>query len=136
MKTIDNGNTWISQISGTNKKLNSVSFANENTGYLVGDSSIALKTTDGGVNWNTLTTGVSANFTCLNYINDDIGFIAGSQTSYPFNTYLLKTTDGGITWDSLIFQYNSINSIAFSSGLYPGAKNPPEISEPLLRILE
>ena len=48
-KTINGGESWIHQSSGTNKNLNSVYFTDSNTGYTVGDEGTVLKTVDGGM---------------------------------------------------------------------------------------
>ena len=48
VRTIDGGDTWTEQESGTTAFLTSVSFVDANTGTAVGDSGIILRTTTGG----------------------------------------------------------------------------------------
>jgi YD repeat-containing protein len=50
-KTLDGGETWISQESGTTEKLNDVQAVDSETVYAVGDNGTILKTTDGGATW-------------------------------------------------------------------------------------
>ena len=59
LKTIDKGDSWISQISGTPEVLESVCFINEDTGYVAGGGGIILKTIDGGINWISQISGTS-----------------------------------------------------------------------------
>src|SRR5262249_27485029 len=48
LRTVDGGATWTPQFSGTSAFLNSVSFVDANTGWLVGDKGTILHTTTGG----------------------------------------------------------------------------------------
>lgn len=43
---------WTPQNSGTNQDLNGISFINESTGTVVGNSCTILHTIDGGNTWN------------------------------------------------------------------------------------
>jgi len=59
--TIDGGDTWDLQASGTGEDLHAVSFLDSQRGYAVGGdiagNQIVLKTTDGGLTWVEETTG-------------------------------------------------------------------------------
>jgi len=49
LKTIDGGNNWVQQTSGTGAFLKSVEFIDSLVGYAAGDGGVILKTTNGGV---------------------------------------------------------------------------------------
>ena len=51
LKTLNGGEDWEIQTSGTLEYLNSVFFVDENTGYAVGVNGTILKTTNGGEEW-------------------------------------------------------------------------------------
>jgi photosystem II stability/assembly factor-like uncharacterized protein len=106
VKTIDSGNTWISQTSNTNYILYSVRFLNTNTGWAVGDKGTIRKTTNGGTTWINQNFG-SNNYRSVFFVNVDTGFIGGS------NDTLLKTTNSGNNWTVL-----PVNSIFYKSSVY------------------
>src|SRR5258706_5455284 len=71
---------WYQLNSGTNVNLNSVSFINEYTGYMVGDN-LGIKTVNGGFNW-LIMPGVRGG-SSVKFINANTGFVA--------NNTILKT---------------------------------------------
>lgn len=97
---------------------NDVFFFNEDSGYVVGDSSaiygigggIILKTTNGGVSWNS--TYTSGKLFSIYFISYDTGFAASD------NSFFYKTTNAGLTWDEIIYPlpiyyFQSNNSLYF-----------------------
>jgi photosystem II stability/assembly factor-like uncharacterized protein len=103
-ETVDGGNTWPQQNSGTDMHLYSMSFLNDLHGYIVGgdEEGVFLKTSDGGNTW--LSTNFQAGLSSVYFIDENIGFAAGKK--------LLKTQDGGIIWNEIdlgFFSYGGIN---------------------------
>ncbi|MEO8513525.1 MAG: T9SS type A sorting domain-containing protein [Ignavibacteria bacterium] len=89
---------WFQQSSGTNKKLNSGYFLNDNTGFAAGNGGVILKTTNSGINWaNVYSVGIYDVLT-VSFLNSITGwaFIQGSTTD---STFLLKTTNSGSSWN-------------------------------------
>ena len=103
---------WVVQESGTTLRLNDVYFIDENTGWIVGDSSIILHTTNGGAEWIGQISPVdSVRFEKIFFSNADDGYIVGWEGT------ILYTNNGGETWarsdiglDYPIFDLSFINA--------------------------
>ncbi|MGV8017473.1 MAG: WD40/YVTN/BNR-like repeat-containing protein [Ignavibacteria bacterium] len=111
MNTTNAGLNW--SIS-TNKDRDAVSltFINENTGWL-GGRNVVYKTTNGGNNWSTQTIPDMWGYP------DDIYFL-NSQTGYALtDEVIFKTTNGGTNWNySLYNGYRQFNSFDFYGSSY------------------
>jgi photosystem II stability/assembly factor-like uncharacterized protein len=95
LKTINGGEDWEIQASGTFELLTSVFFLDENTGWAGGGGTF-LKTSNGGEEWIDLSFGNSGH---IFFINADTGYI-GSGSG------ILKTTNGGLTWNYINTDFN------------------------------
>ena len=94
-KTIDGGITWKDKSLSSEYNLNSMSFINEELGWLFDISGrTLLKTEDGGDSWSVNLQGDLLN---MYFLDEDIGFV---KTVNPRG--LLKTTDGGNSWENII----------------------------------
>ncbi len=115
LKTIDNGNTWITDSLGYNNNLNSIFFINDSTGWIVGDTGLILKTSNKGNTWGrqSLNDTLDLNLLSVYFINADTGWAGSDVNTYdkPYGE-LLKTTDGGKTWEYSNF-YGSLQHITF-----------------------
>ncbi len=97
-KTTDGGNNWIQQtLENPATRFTSVDFADNNTGYILGNGRSPLyKTTDGGNTWFRLPNpnpALNLSFNTMQFVNAETGFI-----SDQFAGELYKTIDGGQTW--------------------------------------
>lgn len=80
---------WVQQISGTGYNLNSVFFLDTNTGYVVGDTTIAtlrfhiiLKTTNAGLSWINQTNPFPNNQYALKsvfFLDANTGYACGGE---------------------------------------------------------
>lgn len=91
IKTIDEGNAWITLITGlpSNISLYSIYCPNNNTCYAVGDSGTILKTINGGADWVNQNSVTTEKLNSIFFTDEDTGFIVGE------NGLILKTINGG-----------------------------------------
>ena len=107
---------WYEIPSGTNKKLNTISFPSSTVGYIGGNDSLLLKTTDGGRHWSEVNySGVTFypegdRILKLQFISETTGFMTVGPYSGNY-----KTTDGGLTWNFLSPQ---TIILCYNQGLY------------------
>jgi photosystem II stability/assembly factor-like uncharacterized protein len=112
---ISNAQNWTQIISGTTKKLNTISFPSSTVGYIGGNDSLLLKTTDGGATWTQLSyTGINffpngEHIINLQFLNDSVGFITVGPYSGSY-----ATTNGGLTWTAI----NLPGNLCFNKGMY------------------
>jgi hypothetical protein len=70
-------------------RLNSISFPDQNTGYMTGSNGKIFKSTNKGANWISQYTPTTDSLVDCCFLNSQTGYIIG------YNGTLLKTTDGG-----------------------------------------
>jgi photosystem II stability/assembly factor-like uncharacterized protein len=91
----DGGLTWQEDVT-TSKNLNSLSFPDQDTGYVCGDNGLFLKTMNGGVSWDSATiTPYASSLQYMCFSNPHTGF-ALTEPNGLYN--LIRTLDGGLTW--------------------------------------
>ncbi len=86
---------WITLNSTTSQNLNSVYFADSQTGYACGMGGTAIKTTNAGQSWTPLTSGTTAELKSIAFINAAIGFICG------YSGTIIMTTNSGLNWSAV-----------------------------------
>jgi len=97
----------VSISSDTQANLWGVSFANETTGFIVGDNGLILKTTDGGNSWKAIKSPVTKYLMAIQFVNSTTGYIVGDAGT------VLKTIDGGNTWQALDFPNIYLTNLSF-----------------------
>lgn len=106
--SIDGGQTWERQVSGTRASLRAVHFLTPYTGWAVGrielpggDSrGIVLATTDGGLKWSNISNHPMPALNCVKFFSQRHGIAAGDGSdTYP--TGVFTTIDGGQTWKAV-----------------------------------
>jgi photosystem II stability/assembly factor-like uncharacterized protein len=75
--SLNGGNTWTPQYSGTNRYLNGVFFTDTNNGWSVGQLGTMLKTTNGGTNWSSPGTGISNSLESVVFTDSSKGWTVG-----------------------------------------------------------
>lgn len=124
---------WQTIPSGTDLRLNSVSFGSDLVGYIGANDSTLLKTVDGGVTWNVHpTSGIYFSIGLpdiveVDFISADTGYLMLGRQQYNGGRY--ETVDGGDHWTvdmgtmcSPIFSYNfdGQNSYTVGSSCFGG----------------
>jgi len=91
LKTMNSGNSWEFQSSGTNMEIRSIHCpVDANTCYAVGYGGTILKTTNGGSNWSSQTSGTGNSLNSIHCPTDmNICYVVGDHGT------ILKTTNGG-----------------------------------------
>ena len=105
IKTIDGGDNWVLQNSGTTYDLESVFFIDLNTGFVVGDNGIILKTTDGGTFWIKQNSNELYTLKTVYFIDENVGWAAGIN--------ILQTNDGGNNWTNCAPEWGGIINSSF-----------------------
>ena len=115
-KTTDGGLTWITQVNMEDYGFSSVSFINENVGYVCGvyfyfgDRGVVFKTTNGGNYWfNTIPYPYTfeGQLSSVCFVNQNLGWTVGE------NGIIRKTTDGGSYWDIQTINDAYLSSVFF-----------------------
>jgi len=125
-KTINGGNSWISQLVfalAAGRAVYSTYFINSNTGWAAGseyvNSSFILKTTNGGASWVTQTSQTyTYPLTSIFFVNENYGWSVGT------NGRMLRTTDGGGTITGLETISSNIPDSYSLKQNYPNPFNP------------
>lgn len=94
----DRGVSWRTQSTTTGADYRSISMADENTGWVVGQNGTVIRTTNGGDNWLEVTNVPTSTqtLTRVHFVNANTGWIFG----YSPGLNLFKTTNGGINWQT------------------------------------
>jgi photosystem II stability/assembly factor-like uncharacterized protein len=82
------------QFAGTLPDLQTVGFADAQTGWTVGSKGAVYKTTDGGSGWQAQASGVAFDLYALGIKSTATAWAAGDGTS------VIKTTNGGASWST------------------------------------
>jgi len=105
MYTDDNSGSWIVNYSPANISKNidlySVSFVNENLGFMIGDDVVFLKSNDGGLSWEDYSFNFKTQMTDVYFLDEQKGFIGKEDT-------LMITNDGGLSWTQIPIAYTSL----------------------------
>lgn len=103
---------WAPQSSGSSAYLNSVFFADANTGWAVGYKGTILKTKNGGAEWESRPSGTDIFLWDVFFVDPDTGWAVGGDFTDPeIPGTVIKTTDGGEHW----FPQDPETSAALSS---------------------
>ena len=96
----DGGCSWRTIAKFGNDRavwLRSVSFADADHGWVVGDEGLVAATTDGGETWETQNPRVGANFRQVVFLDVDSGYLVGERVNRS-GSVLLSTVNAGADW--------------------------------------
>jgi photosystem II stability/assembly factor-like uncharacterized protein len=106
LHTIDGGQTWERQMSGTQANLRQVQFVSPFVGFAVGEEAwpelplsvgVVLGTRDGGANWRILSERTMPGLYQVHFFDERRGVVAG-DTCDAFPAGVWETEDGGQSW--------------------------------------
>ncbi|MGE5437819.1 MAG: YCF48-related protein [Syntrophothermus sp.] len=130
-KSTDKGNHWRGSYAASGKictNVNSMSFINENIGFLARSYRHITKTTDGGTSWSNImndTNVVGMQNEGIYFFDENNGVVAGRSASNVDIIY--KTTNSGLEWSSVgLLANENLNSVTFSganNGVIAGNDN-------------
>ena len=84
--------TWSHPPGESRRTFMAVSFAGDNTGWIVDNFGGILHTGDGGQSWTPQSSGITTALTSIHFLDDQVG----SATAVPRS--VLHTTNGGGSW--------------------------------------
>jgi photosystem II stability/assembly factor-like uncharacterized protein len=86
---------WMQINSGTTNSLQSVHFADNNNGYVVGEAGLILKSTDGGLTWQNVSAPGSTTYYDVFVFNQNEAVVVGG------GGMIVRTTNGGTNWNTV-----------------------------------
>jgi photosystem II stability/assembly factor-like uncharacterized protein len=126
---------WKPVVSGTNKHLYSISFADPLNGFIGGSDSTLLKSADGGFTWAPIaTTGMRfstahPDIIDLKFVDANTGFaIVSNRDNLALVGAAYKTTNGGLSWTNVpaamsvcaAYYFDANNGYLVGSGFFSG----------------
>ncbi len=111
----NSGSGWSSVYSSSNG-LGGISFANQNTGMVIGGGATkgSVRTTNGGANWTFIPTGNARSLTGIQLLSTGAGYLTGDSSNF------MKTTDFGATWSqvtsNIIIRYPNTQFVNDNTG--------------------
>ena len=112
-KTVDGGQTWVNQETGTEDVLEDIFFLDDKYGWAVGENGLVLHTSNGGEKWTTQTSGTEETLRSIRFTDQYMGWAVGGDLGVGV---IVHTNDGGKKWevqdpgDPMVqgFQMNSV----------------------------
>lgn len=113
-KTIDGGNTWLTEVSGTFNELRSVHFVNSALGFAAGANGTILKWTSSSIGINENNISVSGNV----YPNPNSGIFTLNNNESNSTIEIFDTQGQLVFTQQLVFSYHDFNISTFAAGVY------------------
>jgi photosystem II stability/assembly factor-like uncharacterized protein len=115
MNTSDGGEHWEIRTDPTlvdevRYDLNSVTYADASTAFLVGDGGSIAKSTDHGTSWKRLPCPVTQDLHSVMFLDPQNGWACGDSNT------LIKTTTGGASWERMNYTnqvFDNLYSVSF-----------------------
>ena len=112
-KTVDGGQNWDAQETGTEDVLEDIFFVDDKHGWAVGENGLILHTSNGGEKWTAQASGTEETLRSIRFTDKFMGWAVGGDLGVGV---IVHTNDGGKKWeiqdpgDPMIqgFQMNSV----------------------------
>lgn len=101
--TVTNNAQWYPQQSPVSENLVSVSFIDENNGWIVGEYGTILHTTNSGDDWEIQFSNREYIFYGVSFCDTSTGWVVGDFG------IILKTTNSGVDWERVFYDTSSVN---------------------------
>lgn len=95
LQTYDGGESWSRVIVPFKQELYHLDFANESSGWIVGNKGLILTTGDGGITWFKQASGIDASLYNVDFRDSKNGIVVGE------NGTILRTENGGAMWTKI-----------------------------------
>ena len=95
-KTMDGGQTWVTQSTNKEDILEDIFFLDASMGWAVGENGVILYTTDGGETWKEQMSGTEETLRSVGFADEKNGWATGGDFGVGA---ILRTSDGGKTWE-------------------------------------
>ncbi|MAT38335.1 MAG: hypothetical protein CL946_01890 [Ectothiorhodospiraceae bacterium] len=112
-RTLDGGNTWTEQSSGSTEALTAIDYIDDTTIVVCGSSGAVLTTSDAGDSWELQKTNTDQDLLSVAFNASRHGIVTA------FDGFIMRSVDGGSTWSN-IYQDNISSNL---QGLYFFDKN-------------
>jgi len=115
-KTVDGGQNWDTQETGTEDVLEDIFFVDDKHGWAVGENGLILHTSNGGEKWTAQASGTEETLRSIRFTDKFMGWAVGGDLGVGV---IVHTNDGGKKWevqdpgDPMIhgFQMNSVSAL-------------------------
>jgi photosystem II stability/assembly factor-like uncharacterized protein len=92
MKTTDGGKSWFEVCGARLSPISGITFADQSSGFAVGEAGHILHSSNGGVTWTEQSSPVRDNLNSVAFASDTLGIAVGT------NGVIVMTDDSGTTW--------------------------------------
>ena len=91
-KTIDGGQNWAAQETGTEDVLEDIFFVDDKHGWAVGENGVILHTSNGGEKWTPQTSGTEETLRSIRFADQYMGWAVGGDLGVGV---IVHTNNGG-----------------------------------------
>ncbi len=106
---------WIQQNSGTNNRLMTCFFLDENIGWAAGYNGTIVKTSDGGTNWTSQSLSTADDIHSIFFVDSLSGWIVLYEFIPDRHAIIMHTTDGGESWQTQLTEWGfTLHKIFFT----------------------
>ncbi len=105
IKSNDAGETWQELELLSNSRLQTISFLNENFGFVGGENGTLARTINGGQNWEIINTGILTNIIEITFKSPQIIYALSSGGA------IVKSIDGGDSWKLIMRDSYGVSSL-------------------------
>ena len=95
-KTIDGGQNWAAQETGTEDVLEDIFFVDDKHGWAVGENGVILHTSNGGEKWTSQTSGTEETLRSIRFADQYMGWAVGGDLGVGV---IVHTNNGGKNWE-------------------------------------